>query len=90
VDRHEAGDLARRAREAKMLMDHELLKGAFHDVREAMVESIENANYDKVTKDMLFCSIQSLKLVKEAIETHIETGKIIHYATEESNDAGQS
>ena len=84
MDRHEREELALRAREAKMLMDHKLLRGAFHDVREALVESIENgALEDDKVRDKLFCSLQCLKLVKEAIEAHVETGVIINNITTE-------
>lgn len=60
------------AQEARHLLNHPMLKGAFEGVRNDLVSEIENAAFEDLRgQRQLVLSLQVLLAVKERIERHI-------------------
>lgn len=62
--------------EARMLLDHPLLKEAFAEAREEIVQAMEELSFgpqeSEVARDKLVLGLQALKAVKETIYSKID------------------
>ena len=66
-----------KANDAKILLENPILKSAFADVREMLVQAIEdNPVTNETQRDKIMLSLQLLRSVKEQIEKHVQDGQI--------------
>jgi hypothetical protein len=71
------GEELRRAEEAKRLMDNPLFKEAFTTIREELIRHLLNTRVaEEVERDRLYITIKALDLVKQHIQSVLETGKL--------------
>ena len=71
------GEELRRADEAKRLLDNPLFKEAFKTIREELIKHLLNTRVaEELERDRLFITIKALDLVKQHIQTVLETGKL--------------
>ena len=71
------GEELRRADEAKRLLDNPLLKEAFTTIREELIRHLLNTRVaEEVERDRLYITIKALDLVKQHIQSVLETGKL--------------
>ncbi len=76
-------ELALRAQEARMILDHPLFKESFAHAKAATVEAIEDMDMtDDVLRDKLMLTLQVLKSIEAHLHSHIETGQIINLRVE--------
>ena len=71
------GEELRRAEEAKRLLDNPLFKEAFTTIREELIRHLLNTRVaEEVERDRLYITIKALDLVKQHIQSVLETGKL--------------
>ena len=78
------GEELRRAEEAKRLLDNPLFKEAFTTIREELIRHLLNTRVaEEVERDRLYITIKALDLVKQHIQSVLETGKLAEKEQEE-------
>lgn len=66
-----------RGEEAYRLINHELFKGAFKEVKESIINSMNDSAFgDEKTHNRLVIALQMLSQIEKNLKTHIQTGKM--------------
>jgi hypothetical protein len=79
-------DRIRRAQLSQELLDNELYKSAFADVREGLVKAVEGCKWDDgKTQNNLMLSLQLLKGLENVIKKHIQDGFVAQKEIERVN-----
>ena len=80
-------DLARNAQEARMLMDHPLLRNALDTIEQGTIEAIKNLKFGtqdgEILRDKLMLNLQVIDQFKEQLNSHLENLHIMQIKTEE-------
>lgn len=70
-------DTERQAQEARELLDHPMLKGAFDGLREATVQAIEdNPMTDELLRDKLMITLQVIRDVRAQLQSYVDSHAI--------------
>ena len=78
------GEELRRADDARRLLDNPLFKEAFTTIREELIRHLLNTRVaEEVERDRLYITIKALDLVKQHIQSVLETGKLAEKEQEE-------
>ena len=78
------GEELRRADDAKRLLDNPLFKEAFTTIREELIKHLLNTRVaEEMERDRLYITIKALDLVKQHIQSVLETGKLAEKEQEE-------
>lgn len=73
------------ADEAKRLMEHPLLKGAFEGVKAGIINAMQNAPMgDEKTHNRLVISLQVLNQIEKNITEKVQTGKLAEIQIQET------
>ena len=77
----------RRAREAKQLLDHPLLKAAFTEMRDECVRELTDSKLDDDdTRRMARHKLEGVRIVLLSLHRHLETGRLVSEGEENEEE----